>query len=242
MERQAPLLWREQVDSTNTRMKALAREGAVHGTVLAAREQTGGRGRQGRSFLSPPGGLYLSMLLRPACPPERCASLTPLAAVAVRRALGQEAAVIKWPNDVLLHGKKLCGILTELVMDGEKPVVVLGIGVNVNTRAEEFPPELRQIAGSLYTETGQETEISALARRLIRELDRLYAAWCDDAGCCLEEYRAACASVGRPVQILQNGGSRAAYALAVEEDFSLRVRYPDGAEEAIRFGEVSVRG
>ena len=66
MERQAPLLWREQVDSTNTRMKALAREGAVHGTVLAAREQTGGRGRQGRSFLSPPGGLYLSMLLRPA--------------------------------------------------------------------------------------------------------------------------------------------------------------------------------
>ena len=150
--------------------------------------------------------------------------------------------MIKWPNDVLLHGKKLCGILTELVMDGEKPVVVLGIGVNVNTRAEEFPPELRQIAGSLYTETGQETEIPALARRLIRELDRLYAAWCDDAGCCLEEYRAACASVGRPVQILQNGGSRAAYALAVEEDFSLRVRYPDGAEEAIRFGEVSVRG
>ena len=117
MERHAPVYRFDRLDSTNTRLKALAREGAAPGTVLLAREQSGGRGRLGRSFASPPGGLYLSMLLRPACPPERCLSLTPLAAVAARRAVLDCTGLspeIKWPNDLLLGGKKLCGILTEV--------------------------------------------------------------------------------------------------------------------------------
>ena len=244
MERTAPILVLETVDSTNTRLKALAREGAAHGTVLLARQQTGGRGRRGRSFVSPPGGLYLSMLLRPGCEPARCSTLTPLAAVAVRRAViacTAAAPEIKWPNDLQLAGKKLCGIMTEPLSDGEGPQVVIGIGLNGNTRREDFPPALRDTACSLRTETGHPVDLDALAERLIGELDGLYAAWCADACCCLEEYRAACSTVGREISLLQNGESRPARTLGINEDFSLRVRYPDGSCEDIRFGEVSVR-
>ncbi len=244
MERTGPVLWFDTLESTNNRMKELIRQGAVHGTVLAAREQTGGRGRLGRSFASPPGGLYLSLLLQPDCAPERCLSLTPLAAVAVRRAVAACAdaePVIKWPNDLLLNGKKLCGILVELLFAGGQPQVIVGIGVNVNTEREEFPEELRETACSLYTETGRRIELHVLAERLIGELDGLYAAWLADARCCLAEYRAACATVGREVLLLQNGESRAALALGVNEEYSLTVQYPDGSTEDIRFGEVSVR-
>lgn len=239
IERQAPVFFQNLVDSTNTRIKQLAAQGAPDGTVYIAAAQSAGRGRKGRAFLSPPGGLYLSMLLRPGCPVEEALSITPMAAVAVCRAVKQVCGLlcgIKWPNDVVLGGKKLCGILTEASTDKDGLFLVPGIGVNVNT--EEFPPELRPVAGSLFLHSGKKTELEDLARALIQQMDELYAAWKADKNAFLEEYRALCVNTGREVLI----GDRPAKALGIAEDYSLLVEYPDGTKGNIACGEVSVRG
>lgn len=239
IKRQAPVFFQNLVDSTNTRIKQLAAQGAPDGTVYIAAAQSAGRGRNGRTFLSPPGGLYLSMLLRPGCSAEEALSITPMAAVAACRAVKQVCGLlcgIKWPNDVVLGGKKLCGILTEASTDKDGLFLVPGIGVNVNT--EEFPPELRPVAGSLFLHSGKKTELEDLARALIQQMDELYAAWKADKNAFLEEYRALCVNTGREVLV----GDRPAKALGIAEDYSLLVEYPDGTKENIACGEVSVRG
>ena len=169
--RQPPVWQEEELESTSLRLRELAEAGAEGGTVLLADRQTGGRGRQGRSFLPPEGGLYLSVLLRPDCGAEHCTELTALAAVAVQRAVKAVTGVfagIKWPNDLLLGEKKLCGILTELRVDKEgRPQVILGIGLNLNTPPEAFSGELSRIACSLYGETGQQTDGRLMLERLL---------------------------------------------------------------------------
>lgn len=239
IERQAPVFFQDLVDSTNTRIKQLAVQGAPDGTMYIAAAQSAGRGRKGRAFLSPPGGLYLSMLLRPGCPAEEALSITPLAAVAVCRAVKGVCGLdcgIKWPNDVVLGGKKLCGILTEASTDKDGLFLMLGIGVNLNT--EEFPEELRPVAGSVFLHSGKKTEPEAFARELIGQLDELYAGWKTDKNAFLEEYRVLCINTGREVL----AGGRPAKALGIAEDYSLLVEYPDGTKENIAYGEVSVRG
>ena len=239
-DRAAPLLREESVDSTNLYLRRLA-ESAADGTAVIAASQTAGRGRSGRGFLSPEGGLYLSVLLRPEVEPERLPTLTPVAAVAVCRAVGNVCGVscgIQWPNDVLLGGKKICGILVESVL-GEKsgPCVIVGVGINANTPS--FPEELRPIAGSILAETGETVDLNALAAELLAQLDALYAGWlADGGGAVLAEYRRLCLNPGREVL----SGGRRGRALSVGDDYSLLVRWEDGAEEALRFGEVSVRG
>ena len=233
--RAAPVLFEERVDSTNLYLRRLAAT-AADGTAVIAASQTAGRGRMGRSFLSPAGGLYLSVLLRPDCEAARLPSLTPLAALAVCRAVEGVCGArcgIKWPNDVLLDGKKICGILVESVLGGEKPCVIVGVGINANTPS--FPEELRPVAGSIAAATGEPVELDALAAALLSQLDALYAQWLSDGG---REYRRLCVSVGREVL----AGGRRGLALAVGDDYSLRVRREDGTEEELRFGEVSVRG
>jgi BirA family biotin operon repressor/biotin-[acetyl-CoA-carboxylase] ligase len=238
-ERAAPVLFEERVDSTNLVLRRLA-DTVPDGTAVIAASQSAGRGRSGRSFLSPEGGLYLSVLLRPAVEPERLPTLTPLAAVAVCRALEALCGVrcgIKWPNDVLLGGKKICGILVESVLGGKRPCVIVGIGVNANTTS--FPEELRAVAGSIAAETGRSCDLHALAAELLRSFDALYAAWTEDGGrSVLTEYRRLCLNPGREVL----AETRRGRALSIGEDYSLLVRWEDGAEEALRFGEVSVRG
>ena len=231
------------VDSTNTRLKTLAAAGAPHGTVLVADEQTGGRGRLGRSFDSASGcGVYLSVLLRPLCRPEMLMSLTAQAAVAARRAIravcGADAE-IRWVNDLVLGGKKICGILTELSLEAESALVsyaVVGVGVNCNRPAEAFPPDLRQTAGSILSQTGLRVNRNELAAELIRALYALPTLdW-------QAEYRAACVNLGRQVQILAPGQPpRQALALDVDADAALLVRTEAGVER-IQSGEVSVRG
>ena len=239
VDRAAPLLREVSVDSTNLYLRRLA-ESAADGTAVIAASQTAGRGRSGRGFLSPEGGLYLSVLLRPEVEPERLPTLTPVAAVAVCRAVGAVCGLscgIKWPNDVLLGGKKICGILVESVLGGERPCVIVGVGINANTPS--FPEELRSIAGSIFAETGKTIDLDALAAELLAQLDALYAGWLADGGrAVLAEYRRLCLNPGREVI----AGGRRGRALSVGDDYSLRVRWEDGAEEALRFGEVSVRG
>lgn len=241
--RTAPVIFEDCVGSTSTALKELAGSGAAHGTVLIARRQTGGRGRLGRSFESPAGGLYMSVLLRTALPPERTVTVTPLAAIAVCRAVETLCGLtpeIKWPNDVQLSGKKLCGILTEMSAENAGARLVLGIGVNLNTRLEDFSPALRETACSIFSSTGRCTDIAAFAGQLIRELDSLFPAWEKDSRAFLPEYRRRCSTVGQDILMLQNRLSRPARAVGINDDMSLQV-ITDSGEMSLRFGEVTVR-
>jgi BirA family biotin operon repressor/biotin-[acetyl-CoA-carboxylase] ligase len=182
------------------------------------------------------------MLLRRSDDPARDLQLTPAAAVAAARALERVCSLdcgVKWPNDLVCGGKKLCGILCESFAARGERYVVLGIGLNVNT--PDFPPELREIAASARQLTGRETPLPLVAATLAEELDAAAAAARRDDGALLEEYRRRCVSVGREVLLIRDGGSRPAFALGVNEDYSLRVALPDGGIEDVSFGEVSLR-
>ena len=231
----------DTVDSTNNVCKALAAQG-LDNTAVIARAQTAGKGRLGRSFQSPEGGLYLSVLWR-NCPAEQLLTVTPLAAVAVCRAvesLCDTDCGIKWCNDVVLAGRKLCGILTEsqLRPDGSAEWLVVGIGVNVAQTA--FPSDIADTATSLAL-CGYEVDRDALAEAILEELDGLRAglerpeAW-------RTEYRARCVNMGKAVQALRGGEARQARALDIDGEFGLTVEYEDGSRETVRSGEVSVRG
>lgn len=231
-----------ETDSTNLAIRRLAAQGAGEGTAVWAARQTAGRGRLGRSFASPAGGLYFSLLLRQSGDPGRDLRLTPAAAVAAARAVERCCALrcgVKWPNDLLCGGKKLCGILCESFFARGERWIVLGIGVNVNTAA--FPPELADIAVSARQLTGRETDLPTLAAALAEELERAVAASRRDDPALLAEYRDRCVSLGREVLLLREGESRPAFSLAVNEDFSLHVRLADGSLEDVSFGEVSLR-
>lgn len=241
----------DELDSTNLRAKQLALAGAPDGAVVTADCQTAGRGRMDRSFQSPRGkGVYLTALLRPDLPPERLLPVTAMAGVAVCDAVEELCGVrpgLKWPNDPVLGGKKLCGILTELSLEGETGRVqylVLGIGVNVGQTAGDFTPEVAEMATSLAMALGRSVSRPALAAAEIRALDRLYA---DLLAGNLAPYLAACrrdcVNLGRTVQLISPDGTReTARALDIDDDFSLVVRGSAGEVKTVRSGEVSVRG
>ena len=236
----------DTVDSTNNVCKALAAQG-LDSTAVIARAQTAGKGRLGRSFQSPEGGLYLSALWQD-CPAGQLLTVTPLAAVAVCRAvesLCDTDCGIKWCNDVVLHGKKLCGILTELSCEAESgrlEYAVIGIGVNCNTRLSELPPEVQKRATSLREAVGREIDVNALAAAMIARLQELDAVLRGDRGPWMREYREACVTLGKQVLLLRAGESRPAFALDVDDDAGLIVRYEDGTIGTVSSGEVSVRG
>lgn len=242
MKRQAPVLSAPETDSTNLELRRLAAHGAADGTVFWSMRQSAGRGRLGRRFESPEGGLYYSMLLFASEDPAADLLLTPAAGLAVCRAVERVCGVrcgIKWPNDLLLDDRKICGILAEGFAAGGRRFLALGIGVNVNT--ESFPPELAEIAASLWQLTGRKTPVASLAGALTEELDRAFPAARAQDAALLEEYRVRCLTVGRRVRVLRGGESREAQALGVNDDYSLAVRYDDGSREDLRSGEVSIR-
>jgi len=234
----------DEADSTNNVCKTLAAQGADD-TAVIARRQTAGKGRLGRSFQSPEGGLYLSVLWR-GCPAGQLLTVTPLAAVAVCRAIQQVCGAvcgIKWCNDVVLDGKKIGGILTESSLrgDGSAEWVVLGIGINAAQRQEDFSPEVAEMATSLAA-AGYAAPPEKLAEALLAELEAMRAQL-PCPGPWQEEYRRRCVNIGRTVQVLRGGTARRAAALDVDSDFALAVRYEDdGSTEAVHSGEVSVRG
>lgn len=238
----------EELNSTNTYLKQLAPEGIADGTVVIAAHQTAGRGRMDRTFQSPAGkGLYLSVLLRPDLPPERFLPVTALAGVAVCdavEALCGERPGLKWPNDPVLHGRKLAGILTELVMgeDG-KPAIVLGIGVNVSQTGEDFTPDVADMATSLEQE-GFRVSREALVAELLRRLDGMYwALLADELEDWRQRYRRDCVNLGKAVQLLRPDGAREqAFAIDVDRELGLIVQLQDCTVKAIYTGEVSVRG
>lgn len=240
------LILADSVDSTNTALKKMAMDGAPEAAVFIADHQSAGRGRYGRSFISPKGrGIYMSILLRP----ERfddLAGLTCMAAVAVCRTidrLTEEKPEIKWTNDVLIGGKKLCGILTELSSEGESGeirFVVIGIGLNVNHVKEDFPPELRDHVGSLYMAGAEAIDRSILAGELADNVLGMYRALRGNRAGFMDEYRRRCMTIGRKVEFARDNERLSGIAEGVEDDGALIVRLDGGEKLALRFGEVSI--
>ncbi len=246
-ERMERVLCLSCVDSTNTRLKNMALEGAPDGQVVLANEQSCGRGRFGRRFASPKDkGIYLSMLLCPKGLPSDIAEITAWTAVAVHRAIETVCGIktgIKWINDLVVNGRKVGGILTELSVEGESgriESVIIGIGLNVNEQEEDFLEEIQAIAASLSMESNRLYRRAELAAQLIRELDALRSAWPHEKERFLQLYRSNNITVGKEITVIQGSGSRLGTAVAVNDDFSLTVRYEDGSCETLRSGEVSI--
>ena len=233
------------IDSTNSYLKRMVMDGASDGTVAVADAQSAGRGRMGRTFQSPAGkGLYLSMLLRPAVSAQKLMRATGMAAVAAARAVEKVSGVkvgIKWTNDLVLNGRKLCGILAETVMQGSETALVLGVGVNVCHRREDFDGEVADIATSLAME-GVRVDRSRLAAALIEELRRLGDDLDGDIGTYVGAYRERCVTIGQEVRLMWTEGQERAAALDIDDQFGLVVRKENGEISTVRTGEVSVRG
>lgn len=237
----------ESIDSTNTRAKEMASEGAPHGTVLLANAQTGGRGRMGRSFQSPPNsGIYMSVILRPKCLARELMHLTCATATAVVEAVAASTGFrpgIKWTNDLVAGKRKLGGILTELSANAQGAVdwVVVGIGINCTQEEQDFYPEIRDIATSLRLCTGKPVDRAAVAAAMIVSLEKMDR-MLPDATAFLPQYRADCITIGQEISILRGDEVRHGLALDVDEQGALLVEFPDGHREFIQSGEVSIRG
>ncbi len=234
----------DTLPSTNTLAKELAKAGAPAGTAVIAVSQSGGRGRMGRTFSSPPGGLYLTVIFRPNCPAEKLMHLTCAAGVAAAEAIKTAAGVtpqLKWINDLILNGRKVGGILTELGLDsrGNADFALVGIGINC---AQNIPPELAEIATSLEGETGTPVSPAALAAALLQRLYALSGKLLTNKAALMDTYRSLCLTCNRDILVLRGEERFPAHAIEVTNAGALLVSYPDGHREALQSGEVSIRG
>ena len=232
--------------STNALVREKANQGCPEGCIIIACEQTAGRGRYGRQFFSPvDSGVYLSLLLRPtAYSPQQATCLTAAAAAAMCQAIeamtGQQPG-IKWVNDIFLHGKKVCGILTEAAVGletGTLNYMVLGAGVNLYPPAEGFPEEIRSIAGSVLERSCPEAKNRLVGEFLNRFWDFYTHPECRTY---LEDYRSRSLAIGQNVTVLSAGRAVSAYAYGIDDDFRLLVRYDSGKTEALSYGEIRIQ-
>ncbi len=240
------IVCRNETVSTNSDAFKMAEAGAPEGMVLLAERQTGGKGRLGRRWESPEGvNLYCSVVLRPQLPPYEAPQLTFLSAVAVARAIELTSGLrpaIKWPNDVLLNGRKIAGLLNEMNAETDRVgFVILGIGVNLNMRQEQFPADLRTPATSLLLETGSSVSRHRFALTLLQELDREYVRFMQEGFAAAREVWASyCNASGRQVCV-DLGGSLLQGAFAgIDQDGALLVAGPDGRIERVLSGDVTV--
>ena len=234
-----------EIDSTNLWIKRLAKEGAPEGTLALAEFQSAGRGRLGRSWEVPEGtSVMMSILLRPKFEPQYAPMLTLVMGMAVAKAVKKFGfdVSIKWPNDVVVSHKKICGILTEMgVRDGKIDYAVIGVGINVNIR--EFPEEMADKATSLYLESGREfdrSQIPGLVMEAFEEYYEKFAATCDLSGL-KEEYESILANYNQPVRVLAKEPYEGV-ARGITDGGELLVEKTDGTIVAVSAGEVSVRG
>ncbi|HEY3347452.1 MAG TPA: biotin--[acetyl-CoA-carboxylase] ligase [Nitrospirota bacterium] len=233
-----------ETDSTNTFASRLAAQGEPDGTVVLSEYQSAGRGRLGRKWISPPGvNIYMSVILRPEIPPDEAPLATLMAAVALAKAvrgLYELDARIKWPNDLLIGGKKAAGILTEMSAEPERVRhIIIGIGIDVNMPAGEFPEELRGISTSVKLELGRESNRAELVRRLIAELEGGYADLrAGRRGNITAQWKELSCTLGRMVRINTLRGERYGFAEDITEDGGL-VLTQDGEREVITSGDVS---
>ncbi len=239
------LHWFDSTDSTNTQAKILAQQGAPQGTAVAAGFQSAGRGRMGRSFHSPAdSGIYLSMILRPECPPQALMHLTCAVGVAMCDALEESCSLrpgIKWINDLVLQERKVGGILTELGLAGNGAVDYAIVGIGINCNQLQFPPELAQIATSVRCATGRLVDTAALTAAMLARLEGMSRELFSQKAERMDRYRRDCLTLGKQVQ-LHGSLTGPALALDVDEDGGLLVRLENGRIHTVQSGEVSVRG
>ena len=239
--------WHEETDSTQRVARDRARAGAPEGTVVIAERQTAGRGRLGRSWHSPGGlNLYCSIVLRPSLAPGAVPQLALVAGIAAAAAIAEEIGrrpAIKWPNDVLVDGRKVVGIITEMESELERVThVILGIGVNLNAPRSAFPPELRRKATSLRVATGRRVDRAAFTGRLLAALEARYGRFVRGGFASMRaEWEAHSSLTGADVRVLGLEGEVAGRVLGVDTDGALRVRRRGGNVVRILAGEVTVR-
>lgn len=239
-------IYKGETDSTNLEAGRLADE-VSHGTVIVAERQTAGRGRRGRSWLSESGeNLYFSLLLKPDFAPEQASMLTLVMAQAVAEGIDSMCGCkcqIKWPNDIVLHGKKVCGILTEMQLEaGRIKHVIVGVGVNVNQT--EFAGEGLTYAGSLHGELGFWVDKDKLLAEILERFRGHYEVFCKAGSLkpIQKAYEDKLANYGKEVKVLDPKGTYQGVALGINDKGELLVRRADGTVEEVYAGEVSVRG
>jgi BirA family biotin operon repressor/biotin-[acetyl-CoA-carboxylase] ligase len=230
--------------STNDIVKDLAQHGAPEGTVVLAEHQTHGRGRHGRTFASPAGvGIYLSLLVRPQVDTRRLPQLTLAVAVATAEALAEYSALpirLKWPNDVEIHGKKVAGILCEAILSSTaSPLVIIGIGINVNAAFEHFPRELHQHVTSLALAAGHGWPRLPLIAVLLAHLERLYHALHQgNMTPILQRWLHYGQIIGRQVRFTHASGTGVGTVVDLDEAGALLVQHTDGVRHRLVAGEV----
>ncbi len=231
----------ETIDSTNTYAKKLAKEGCVNNTVVIANSQTDGRGRLGRTFFSPKNsGIYLSIVIRPKMSAESISLITPATAVAVSNVLIDFAKAdvkIKWVNDIFLHDKKICGILTESAMNNKNvpEYAIIGIGINTHLSQSGFPDDIKDIAGVLYEKSNTvdtETLTAKIIESVVEEINKLPNTSFSNI------YRSRCFILGKEI-VLSTGEE--ATALTTDDRCQLCVKLLDGSEKTLSSGEVSIK-
>jgi len=240
------IVWYAEVDSTQRVARELARDGAEEGTCVIAEAQTAGRGRLGRTWHSPAGlNLYTSIVLRPRAEPTVVPQLALVAGIAVAAAIRAETSLpaqLKWPNDVLIDGRKVAGILTEMEAEVERVrFVIAGIGVNVNAPARAFPPELRASATSLAIASGHRVDRAAVTARLLAELEERVARFATGGFAALRaEWEALSCLTGRTVTVTAADGQTTGTVRGIDDDGALRLATPSG-EARVVAGEVTLR-
>ena len=240
-------VYMDTTESTNLEARRLAQQGAEEGTVVVTEEQAAGRGRLSRGWYSPFGkGLWFSLILRPDFPPAEAPKCTLMAAVALTKAfhkMGLADAGIKWPNDIVLNRKKVCGILTEMNMEIDSiAYVVVGVGINVNRM--EFREDIAETATSLKKESGHSIERAELLSEILSSFFRDYKLFLEkqDLSPFLESYNQKLVNVGREVKIIKKGEEIIRTAIGINDRGELIVQDAEGNTEHIFSGEVSVRG
>ncbi|HBH13741.1 MAG: BirA bifunctional protein, putative [Clostridiales bacterium 38_11] len=238
----------DTIASTNTKSKEIADKGAVEGSVIISEEQSGGRGRLGRQWTSPKHkGIWMSVILRPQVNPIEISIVTQVAAAAVVKA-GRQMGYdfyVKWPNDIMMNDKKVCGILTEMSAElNHINYVVIGIGVNVNLGIVDFPDDLREKASSIKIESGIQVNRQELCAYILNHFERLYGSFVRDTKGfeAIDICREKSILIGKDVSVIRGNEVFDAFVLDLNPAGELVIRKKDGTEERLFSGEVSVRG
>lgn len=232
----------KEVDSTNNMAKKLANEGAEDGTVVIADQQFRGRGRRGKKWISPAGGLWMTIILRPNVEPAKVPQLTLVTGVAVAETLAEEYNLdigIKWPNDILIGDKKVSGILTELkTVNGKVDYAIVGIGIDMNLDISSFPPELRGDATSIKTELDHEIERTELIQKLLVRFEALYNQFKEgNFREILTRWRKMSSTIGKYVKVYKKSRTVYGEAVGVNKDGKLILEEDDGSLRKIISGE-----
>lgn len=241
-----PVVYEEEQESTNQTAKMLAEQGASHGMLVVAERQVSGRGRRGRPWHSPKGsGIWMSILLRPQIHPMSASMLTLVAAMAVYDAISSrvEGCAIKWPNDIVINGRKVCGILTEMSSELDNiHYVVIGIGVNVNT--DDFPEDIAAVAASMHVITGEYYKRAEIIADVWKSFEKYYDQFLqtENLSLMVESYNQRLVNMGRKVYIEERGSQYEGTACGIDSEGALLVEKTDGTRTAVISGEVSVRG